>query len=147
MLIAEKFLGTVLMFVGFLNVLLALSGESDMNIVPFLLYFAGVAIWAHAVIENLTVRYSVMGMAIVFGLAFFHYGDVELWHEVALFNLTILTVVYFMFGWWSVAPIGAIIAGYWFGLTASLGIFVVLTIVSLSIWKLSAASKHPTNTP
>ena len=147
MLIAEKFVGTVLMFVGFLNVLLSLSGEYEINMVPFVLYFAGMAIWAHAVIENLTVRYTVMGMAIVLGLAFFHYGDVHMWHKVALFNVTILTVVYFMLGWWSVAPIGALISGYWFGLTVSFVVFVVLMIVSFSIWKLNTASTQPRNPP
>ena len=147
MLIAEKFVGTVLMFVGFLNVLLSLSGEYEINLVPFLLYFAGIAIWAHAVIENLTVRYTVMGMAIVLALALFHYGDVHMWHKVVLFNVTILTVVYFMLGWWSVAPIGALIAGYWFGLTVSFVVFVVLTIVSFSIWKLTTASPQPQNPP
>ena len=58
--VAGMMTGTALMFIGFLNVFLSISGGFEINAVPLLIYFGGVAVWANAVIENPTWRYSVM---------------------------------------------------------------------------------------
>lgn len=89
--------GTVLMFIGFLNVFLSISGGFEINVVPFLIYFAGLAIWANAAIENPILRYGVMAMAIALALGLFQYGDVLFWHKQVLFWVTIIIVMYFMF--------------------------------------------------
>ena len=89
--------GTVLMFIGFLNVFLSISGGFEINVVPFLIYFAGLAIWANAAIENPILRYGVMAMAITLALSLFQYGDVLFWHKQVLFWVTIIIVMYFMF--------------------------------------------------
>ncbi len=96
-LISEKIVGTAMMFIGFLNVLLSISGGYEINIVPLIIYCAGLGIWAHAVILNPTFRYSVIGAAIVLGLAFFHYGEVLFWHKQLIFWGTVVLVVFFMF--------------------------------------------------
>ncbi|OQW35399.1 MAG: hypothetical protein A4E19_01115 [Nitrospira sp. SG-bin1] len=89
--------GTALMFIGFLNVFLSISGGFEINVVPFLIYFAGLAIWANAAIETPTFRYGVMAVAIGLALGLFHYGEVLFWHKQVLFWTTIITVMYFMF--------------------------------------------------
>lgn len=95
---AEMMVGTAMMFVGFLNVLLSISGGFEMaGVVPVLLYFAGMAIWAHATVVNPSVRYTVITIAITVALAFLHYGEVLFWHKQAIFWGTILMVGFFMF--------------------------------------------------
>lgn len=95
--VAGMMTGTALMFIGFLNVFLSISGGFEINAVPLLIYFGGVAVWANAVIENPTWRYSVMIGAIVIGLGFFHYGEVLFWHKQVVFWSTVVIVMYFMF--------------------------------------------------
>jgi len=95
--VAGMMTGTALMFIGFLNVFLSISGGFEINAVPLLIYFGGVAVWANAVIEHPTWRYSVMIGAIVIGLGFFHYGEVLFWHKQVVFWSTVVLVMYFMF--------------------------------------------------
>ena len=89
--------GTALMFIGFLNVFLSISGGFEINVVPFLIYFGGLAVWANAAIEMPAVRYGVMTGAIGLALGFFHYGEVLFWHKQVVFWATVLIVMYFMF--------------------------------------------------
>ncbi len=89
--------GSMLMFIGFLNVLLSISGGFEITVFPLILYFAGMAIWANAAIEQPTPRYIVMAVAIVLGLAFFHYGEIHFWHKQVVFWFTIVIVMFFMF--------------------------------------------------
>lgn len=95
--IAELMIGTTMMFVGFLNVLLSISGGFEISILPMLLYFGGMAIWSHAVIKPPTLRYIIMTAAIVIALAFIHYGEVLFWHKQLVFWATVAIVVFFMF--------------------------------------------------
>ena len=89
--------GTALMFIGFLNVFLSISGGFEINVVPFLSYFGGLAVWANAAIETPALRYGVMTAAIALALGFFHYGEVLFWHKQVVFWATIVIVMYFMF--------------------------------------------------
>ena len=89
--------GTALMFIGFLNIFLSISGGFEINVMPVLLYFAGLAMWANATVENPTVRYSVMGFAIIGALAFYHFGEVLFWHKQVIFWSTVVMVMFFMF--------------------------------------------------
>lgn len=89
--------GTALMFIGFLNVFLSISGGFEINVVPFLIYFAGLAIWANAAIETQILRYGVMAVAIALALGLVQYGEVLFWHKQVLFWVTVIIVMYFMF--------------------------------------------------
>ncbi len=89
--------GTALMFIGFLDVFLSISGGFEINVVPFLIYFGGLAVWANATIETPVLRYGVMTAAIVLALGFFHYGEVLFWHKQVVFWSTVVIVMYFMF--------------------------------------------------
>lgn len=95
--VAGMMTGTALMFIGFLNVFLSISGGFEINAVPLLIYFGGLAVWANAVIENPTLRYGVMIGAIALALGFFHYGEVLFWHKQVVFWSTVIVVMYFMF--------------------------------------------------
>ena len=90
-------IGTALMFIGFLDVFLSISGGFEINVVPLLIYFGGIAVWANAVVENPTIRYSLMAGAVLISLAFFHYGEVLFWHKQVVFWSTVGVVMYFMF--------------------------------------------------
>jgi hypothetical protein len=90
-------IGTALMFIGFLNVFLSISGGFEINVVPLLIYFGGLAVWANAVIEKPVIRYGVMTLALGLAAGFFHYGEVLFWHKQVVFWSTVLIVMYFMF--------------------------------------------------
>lgn len=90
-------IGTVLMFIGFLNVFLSISGGFEINVVPFLIYFGGLAIWANAAIVTPILRYGTMSIAVALALGLVQYGEVLFWHKQVLFWVTIVIVVYFMF--------------------------------------------------
>jgi cation transport ATPase len=95
--VAAMMVGTSMMFVGFLNVLLSISGGFEFaGVTPMLLYFAGMAIWGYAVIRNPSIRYAVMGASIIVALVFFHYGEVLFWHKQVVFWGTVILVVFFM---------------------------------------------------
>lgn len=96
--VAMMFVGVAMMFVGFLDIFLSISGGFELaGVTPLLLYFAGVALWAQATVANLTLRYVIMGVAIVLALAIFHYGEVLFWHKQVVFWGTIAAVIFFMF--------------------------------------------------
>ena len=90
-------IGTALMFIGFLDVFLSINGGFEINVVPLLIYFSGIAVWSNAVVENPTVRYSLMAGSVLISLAFFHYGEVLFWHKQVVFWSTVAVVMYFMF--------------------------------------------------
>ncbi len=95
--VAGMIVGTALIFIGFLDVFLSISGGFEIDVIPFLIYFGGVAVWANAVIENVTLRYSIIVGAIILAAVFFHYGEVLFWHKQVLFWSTVVVVMYFMF--------------------------------------------------
>jgi hypothetical protein len=85
------------MFIGFLNVFLSISGGFEIDVVPFLIYFGGLTVWANAAVETPVIRYGVMTVAVSLALALFHYGEVLFWHKQVVFWATIVIVMYFMF--------------------------------------------------
>jgi hypothetical protein len=95
--VAGMMVGTALMFIGFLNIFLSISGGFEINVVPLLIYFGGLAVWANSVIENPTWRYSIMAVAILLALGFYHYGEIHFWHKQVVFWTTVVIVMYFMF--------------------------------------------------
>ena len=95
--VAGMIVGTALIFIGFLDIFLSISGGFEIDYIPFLIYFGGIAVWANAVIENLTFRYSIIGAALLLGAIFFHYGEVLFWHKQVVFWGTVVVVMYFMF--------------------------------------------------
>ena len=95
--VAEMMVGTAMVFVGFLNVLLSISGGYEISTLPVILYFAGLAIWAHARIDNITVRYVVITLCFAGAAGFLQYGEVHFWHKQVIFWGTVVVAMYFMF--------------------------------------------------
>lgn len=88
--------GSSLVFLGFLTVFLSISGGFEIDYKPLVLYFTGLAIWAYSALTNLTLRYTVMTVAITLGLAIAQYGEVHFWHKQVIFWATVIMVAYFM---------------------------------------------------
>jgi hypothetical protein len=97
MRVAGMIIGTALIFIGFLDIFLSISGGFEIDFIPFLIYFGGIAVWSNAVIENATLRYSIIGTALLLAAVFFHYGEVLFWHKQVVFWGTVVVVMYFMF--------------------------------------------------
>jgi hypothetical protein len=97
MRVAGMIVGTALIFIGFLDVFLSISGGFEIDVIPLLIYFGGVAVWANAVVENMTLRYSLIGTSLLLAAVFFHYGEVLFWHKQVVFWGTVVVVMYFMF--------------------------------------------------
>ncbi len=97
MRVAMKMIGSAMVFIGFLQVFLAAQTGAEITVFPMLIYFSGMALWAHSSIEKSTIRYSVIGFALICGLAFFHFGEVLFWHIYVIYWGTVGMVVYFMF--------------------------------------------------
>ena len=95
--VAGMIVGTALIFIGFLDIFLSISGGFEIDFIPFLIYFGGIAVWSNAVVENPTLRYSIIGAALVLAAVFFHYGEVLFWHKQVVFWGTVVVVMYFMF--------------------------------------------------
>ncbi len=97
MRVAGMIVGTALIFLGFLDVFLSISGGFEIDVIPLLIYFGGIAVWANAVVENMTLRYSMIGISLLLAAIFFHYGEVLFWHKQVVFWVTIVVVMYLMF--------------------------------------------------
>jgi hypothetical protein len=95
--VAGMIVGTALIFIGFLDIFLSISGGFEIDFIPFLIYFGGIAVWSNAVVENATLRYSIIGAALILAAVFFHYGEVLFWHKQVVFWGTVVVVMYFMF--------------------------------------------------
>jgi hypothetical protein len=95
--VAGMIVGTALIFIGFLDIFLSISGGFEIDFIPFLIYFGGVAVWSNAVVENATLRYSIIAGALILAAVFFHYGEVLFWHKQVVFWGTVVVVMYFMF--------------------------------------------------
>lgn len=93
----ELLVGSAMIFIGFLNVFLSISSGHEINAFPLVIYFAGMALWAHGAVEQVNIKYAVMAISIIVALAFFHYGEVLFWHKQLVFWGTIAMGVFFMF--------------------------------------------------
>jgi len=97
MRVAGMIVGIALIFLGFLDIFLSISGGFEIDVIPFLIYFGGIAVWANAVVQQTTLRYSIIGGALLLAAVFFHYGEVLFWHKQVVFWGTVIVVMYFMF--------------------------------------------------
>lgn len=97
MKVAMKMVGSAMVFVGFIQVALSLNTDTEINIFPMILYFSGLALWAHSSVKHVSARYVVIGLSIVCILLFLQLGEVLFWHKYVIYWGTIAMVVYFMF--------------------------------------------------
>lgn len=97
MKVAMKMVGSAMVFVGFIQVFLSLNTGAEITIFPIILYFSGLALWAHSSVKNVSVRYVVIGLSIVCIFLIHQLEEVLFWHKYVIYWGTIAMVVYFMF--------------------------------------------------
>ncbi len=95
--VAMKMVGSAMVFVGFIQVFMSSSTGAEISIFPMILYFSGLALWAHSSVKIPTVRYSVIAFSIICAVGFYELGEVLPWHKIVIYWGTIAMVVYFMF--------------------------------------------------
>ena len=97
MKVAMKMVGSAMVFIGFIQVFLSASTGAEITIFPMILYFAGMALWAHSSVKIPTIRYLVIAFSTVCALGFIQLGEVLFWHKYVIYWGTIGMVVFFMF--------------------------------------------------
>ena len=95
----QKFVGFVMMVLGWLQLLLAVSSGSEATSVPFLIFFAGAVIFLNGAITA-SYKYFLMAAATLAGLALhFHIssiGSATRWEKELVVYGTIIVVAYFI---------------------------------------------------
>ena len=97
MKVAMKMVGSAMVFIGFIQVFLSASTGAEISIFPMILYFSGLALWAHSSVKIPAVRYGVIAFSVFCIMAFLHLDEVLFWHKYVIYWGTIAMVVYFMF--------------------------------------------------
>ena len=97
MRVAMKMVGSAMVFIGFLQVFLSVNTGAEISIFPMIIYFSGMALWAHSSVDTPTIRYAVIALALLCAMAFMHFGEVLFWHKYAIYWGTVGMVVFFMF--------------------------------------------------
>lgn len=97
MKVAMKMVGSAMVFIGFIQVFLSASTGAEITIFPMLLYFSGMALWAHSSVKIPTVRYLIIVFSIMCAIGFIELGEVLFWHKYVIYWGTIAMVVFFMF--------------------------------------------------
>lgn len=95
----QKFVGFVMMVLGWLQLLLAVSSGSEATSFPFLLFFAGIVIFINGAIAA-SYKYFLMAAATLAGLALHYHissiGSATRWEKEIVVYGTILVVAYFI---------------------------------------------------
>jgi len=95
----QKIVGFVMMVVGWLPLLFAVSTGSDATSVPFLFYFAGAVIFINSTVTA-WYKYPLMLAATVAGLALHYHiqslGSATRWEKEVMVYGTIVVVAYFI---------------------------------------------------
>ena len=97
MKVAMKMVGSAMVFIGFIQVFMSASTGAEISIFPMILYFSGLALWAHSSVKIPAVRYGVIAFSLFCILAFLSLGEVLFWHKYVIYWGTIAMVVFFMF--------------------------------------------------
>ncbi len=97
MRVAMKMVGSAMVFIGFLQVFLSVNTGAEISIFPMIIYFSGIALWAYSSIDTITVRYTVIGLALLCAMAFMAFGEVLFWHKYLIYWGTVGMVIFFIF--------------------------------------------------
>jgi len=90
----ERILGFVLLFAGFVPVLLSLSSPMfEVGITPFIMFLAGIILTAHSAFSHWS-RWIIISIAFFLDIAILLSGDVELWHKQLLFAIAAVGGIY-----------------------------------------------------
>ena len=95
----QKFVGFVMLVLGWLQLLLAVSSGSEATSFPFLIYSAGVVIFVSGAMTS-WYKYPLMLAATIAGLALHYHiqsiGSATRWEKAIVVYGTIIAVAYFI---------------------------------------------------
>ena len=97
MKVSMKMVGSAMVFIGFIQVFLSASTGAEITIFPMILYFSGIALWAHSSVKIARLRYVIIVFSMVCIMGFIQVGEVLFWHKYVIYWGTIALVVFFMF--------------------------------------------------
>jgi hypothetical protein len=92
----ERLIGLSMIIMGFLNILLSL--QHDLDIMPVILFLAGVILFVHSSVETWH-KWGLICLVIAAGIVFKVYEVdpvVAYWYKMILFYGTIATAIIFM---------------------------------------------------
>ena len=92
----QKLLGVALIFMGFLNTLLSISGGYPLDQFSALTFLIGVILFVHGSAQTWR-KWIFIGMALSLGTVFMIRGEVDRLSQLALFWGTILVIIFFIF--------------------------------------------------
>ena len=96
-MVAMKMVGSAMVFIGFLQVFLSVNTGAEISIFPMIIYFSGMALWAYSSVDTPAIKYTVIALSLLCGMAFMHFGEVLFWHKYMIYWGTVGMVVFFMF--------------------------------------------------
>ena len=92
----EKLVGLVLIFMGFINVLLSISGNYPMELFPAITFLFGIIFFTHGSGQTWH-KWIIIGMAATLGVVFLIRGEVGGKFTLAMFWGTILVILFYTF--------------------------------------------------
>lgn len=94
----QRLVGVALLFMGFMNVLLSLTGGYDLDLFSAYTLLLGVILFIHSSVDTWH-RWVVIGLTVALGLLFLIRGEVDIWSQRLMFYGMLIVVVVFIF--WS----------------------------------------------
>lgn len=92
----QKLVGVALIFMGFINTLLSISGGYPLDLVAALTFLFGIVLFINASTQSWH-KWIFIGMALSLGTIFMVRGEVDRLSQLALFWGTILVILFFIF--------------------------------------------------
>lgn len=85
-----------LLLMGFINILLSISGNYELDLFSAMTFLCGVVLFVHGSVQTWH-KWIVIGMAVALGILFLIRGEVGTWSQIGLFYGTLMVVLFYMF--------------------------------------------------
>ena len=92
----ERLTGVALLLMGFMNILLSISGNYELDLFSAMIFLFGVVLFVHGSVQTWH-KWIVIGMAVALGILFWIRGEVGTWSQIGLFYGTLIVVLFYMF--------------------------------------------------
>ena len=92
----EKLTGVALLLMGFMNMLLSISGDYPLDLFSTITFLFGVVLFVHGSVQTWH-KWIVIGMAVTLAAVIMIRGEVGTWTQIGLFYGTLMVVLFYMF--------------------------------------------------
>lgn len=92
----QKLIGVTLIFMGFINILLSITGKYDMDHFTAITFLFGVVLFVHGSGQTWR-KWIVISMAVALALVFLIRGEVGRLPQIGLFWGTLIVIFFYMF--------------------------------------------------